>query len=61
MTRANVDARVSRAYARMMAAKSEKWWQLWANSFHANWLARGAMRSVAEVREIERARANARS
>ena len=54
MTRANVQSRINRSYARMMAAKSEKWRWAWGQGFHANWLARGAMRSVAEVREIER-------
>lgn len=51
-----IDQRIERAYQRMLAAKSVKWRHAWGDGFCANVSARNAMRSVAEVRRIERDR-----
>ena len=52
----SIERRIERAYQRMLAAKSIEWRHAWGNGFVANVSARNAMRSVAEVRRIERAR-----
>lgn len=51
-----IERRIQRAYERMLLAKSTEWRHAWGDGFVANVSARNAMRTVAEVREIERAR-----
>lgn len=51
-----IERRIQRAYDRMLAAKTEDWRHAWGDGFVANVSARNAMRTVAEVRAIERAR-----
>jgi len=51
-----VEQRIERAYQRMLAAKTLAWRYAWGDAFVANCSARNAMRTVAEVRAIEKAR-----
>lgn len=51
-----IERRIQRAYDRMLAAKSVEWRHAWGDGFVANVSARNAMRTVAEVRQIERER-----
>jgi hypothetical protein len=51
-----IDRRIARAYDRMLGAKTSAWAHAWGDGFVANVSARNAMRSVAEVRAIEKAR-----
>lgn len=51
-----IERRIQRAYDRMLAAKSVEWRHAWGDGFCANVSARNAMRSVAEVRQLERER-----
>lgn len=51
-----IERRIERAYQRMLSAKSECWRHAWGDGFLANVSARNAMRTVAEVRAIEKAR-----
>jgi hypothetical protein len=51
-----LNRRIDRAYTRMLAAKTRDWRCAWADAFIVNVSARNALRSVAEVRAIERAR-----
>lgn len=50
-----INRRIDRAYQRMLAAKTLAWRHAWGDGFVANVSARNAMRTVAEVRQIERA------
>lgn len=50
----HIERRIERAYQRMLAAKSRAWRYAWSDGFLANVSARNAMRSVAEVRRLER-------
>lgn len=50
----HIERRIQRAYDRMLAAKSECWRHAWGDGFVANVSARNAMRSVAEVRVLEK-------
>lgn len=52
----HIERRIQRAYERMLAAKTTEWQHAWGDGFVANVSARNAMRSVAEVRQLERAR-----
>jgi hypothetical protein len=54
--RSYMDRRVDRAYQRMLAAKTDDWRHAWGDGFVVSVRARNAMRSVAEVRAIEKAR-----
>jgi len=51
-----INRRINRAYDRMLAAKTSRWRHAWGDAFVANCSARNAMRSVAEIRQLERAR-----
>ena len=53
---AKAQRRVDRAYARMIKASSQCWRHAWGDAFVAAVSARNALRSVAEVRELEKAR-----
>jgi hypothetical protein len=54
MTRLNVHSRIERCYQRMLAAKCLKWRQAWGQGFVTCVSARNAMRSVDEVRDMEK-------
>jgi hypothetical protein len=54
--RSAIDRRIDHCYRRMLAAKSSAWAHAWGDGFVANVSARNALRSVAEVRQIERDR-----
>lgn len=51
-----LDARINRAFVRMLAAKTREWSHRWGDAFVMNIRARNAQRSPNEVREIERQR-----
>lgn len=51
-----IERRIQRAYDRMLAATSTEWRHAWGDGFLANVSARNAMRTVAEVRQLERER-----
>jgi hypothetical protein len=50
------DSRIERAYRRMLSAKTQPWRAAWCSGFIASVSVRNAMRSVEEVRELERER-----
>lgn len=52
----HIERRIQRAYDRMLAAKTECWRHAWGDAFVVSCSARNAMRTVAEVRAIEKAR-----
>jgi hypothetical protein len=54
--RSYLDQRIQRSYSRMLAAQTDAWRHAWCDGFLASVSARNAVRSVAEVRQIERAR-----
>jgi hypothetical protein len=54
--RSYIERRIDHCYRRMLAAKSSAWAHAWSDGFVANVSARNAMRSVAEVRQLEKAR-----
>lgn len=54
--RSYIELRIQRSYTRMLAAKTDEWRHAWGDAFVVNCSARNAMRSVAEVRQIERER-----
>lgn len=51
-----IEKRIQRSYERMLAAKSTEWRHAWGDGFCANVSARNAMRTVAEVRAMEKQR-----
>lgn len=51
-----IDQRIERCYQRMLRAKTTDWRHAWGDGFVANVSARNAMRTVAEVRQLERER-----
>jgi hypothetical protein len=52
----SIERRIQKAYERMLKAKSECWRHAWGDGFVANVSARNAMRTVAEIRQLERER-----
>jgi hypothetical protein len=54
--RSNIDQRIERCYQRMLGAKTEAWRHAWGDALVVNCSARNAMRTVAEVRQLEKAR-----
>lgn len=54
--RGHLEQRISRAEARMNAAKTSQWKHLWWGVMARQINARNAMRTTAEVRAIEKAR-----
>jgi hypothetical protein len=51
---ARAQRRVDKTYARMIAAKTTCWRHAWGDSFKVCVMARNALRTVAEVRELEK-------
>lgn len=54
--RSYVEQRIQRSYDRMTGAKTVEWAHRWADAFLLNVRARNAMRSPAEIRQLERER-----
>lgn len=52
--RSYMDRRIDRAYTRMLAAKSLAWRYAWGDLFALTVRSRNAMRTVAEVRALEK-------
>ena len=48
--------RIDRAYTRMVGAKTVEWAHRWGDAFLTYVRARNALRTPAEIREIEKAR-----
>lgn len=49
-----IERRIQRAYERMLSAKTECWRYAWGDAFVVAVKARNAMRTVAEVRALEK-------
>jgi hypothetical protein len=54
--RSYLDQRIQRSYDRMTRARSVEWAHRWADAFLINVRARNAMRTPAEIRQLERER-----